>query len=365
MSSSEPKISIITACYNAEKTIEQTIQSVVNQTYSNIEYIIIDGASTDKTMEIVNKYYNNIDVIVSESDEGIYDAFNKGIRISSGDYINFMNSDDFFSNDNIVEKVASQLNANLDIKMLHGNVRAFDEQSGHWHFRGESLKLSDFEKGKMCPHQSVFTHKSLFTEFQYFDLKYKILADVDFTIKCFKNYENQIVYLPMEIAYFRIGGMSSSLKYDKNLHEENAELHLYHFGTIPKYTHKCLLDYEGHYANELYKMWLEKILIRKEGVSEEIKDRNVAIFGTKKNATLLYHYLSNNGVDIKCFLDNDKKMRNKSLHEKPIVSPDELTRFTIDVIVISIERVYAAEEIKNLLYSQFPTTRIFVWHELV
>lgn len=362
-----PKISIITACFNSEKTIEQTIQSVLHQSYGNIEYIIIDGNSTDRTMEIVNKYRNGIDIVVSEEDEGIYDAFNKGVKLATGDYINFMNSDDFFSSAFIVEEVARHLKTTFNVKMLHGNVRAFDEKSGHWHLRGELLTLADFEMGKMCPHQSVFTHKDLFAEFSYFDLKYQILSDVDFTIKCFKKYEDKIVYIPLEIAKFRLGGLSTSISYDKKLHEENASIHFQHFSSVPEYTNKRLQDYELYYANEQYRVWLEHILLNRDILSETLKgiSGHVAIFGTKKNATLLYHFLKNNGMKVSCFIDNDKQMQNEQLHAKPIVSPLEVNMFNVGKVIISIERFHVAEEIKHSLQSQFPDIQVYTWYDLI
>lgn len=364
----DPKISIITACFNSEKTIEQTIQSVLNQTYKNIEYIIIDGASTDGTMEIVDKYRERIDVIVSEKDKGVYDAFNKGIVLASGDYINFMNADDYFSTNHIVEEIANHLFGNPNILMLHGDVRAFDERTGHWHFRGEPLTLADFEKGKMCPHQSVFTHKKLLEEYQGFDLKYKILADVDFTIKCFKNYEKNICYLPLEIAYFRLGGLSNALHYEKQMHFENAVIHFNHFGSMPDYTKKIIDNFESHHFNQSYLQWLENLLLDNKSFLENITDfrsKKIAIFGTKKNATYLYHALKKESIDVTCFLDNDQKMQEQILHDKPIISPSKMNDKSISTVIISIERYSVAQTIKQQLQHQFQNIDVYIWHDLV
>lgn len=116
----QPKISVVTVCYNAINDIEKTILSVINQTYSNIEYIIIDGGSTDGTMDIVNKYKDKIDVIVSEPDKGIYDAMNKGIDRATGDWINFMNAGDCFFNNVALENVFPRNYESVNFDILYG-----------------------------------------------------------------------------------------------------------------------------------------------------------------------------------------------------------------------------------------------------
>ncbi|MET4560713.1 glycosyltransferase involved in cell wall biosynthesis [Lysinibacillus parviboronicapiens] len=359
-----PKISIITACYNAENTIEQTIQSVLGQTYENIEYIIVDGASTDGTMEIVEKYRDKIDVVVSESDKGVYDAFNKGVGLATGDFINFMNADDYFSTNAIIERIALYLVNHSHVMLLHGNVKAIDEITGHWHYRGQSLSLRDFEKGQMCPHQSVFTRRELFNEFEGFNLAYKILADVDFTIKTFKKYEEYIEYVPIEVAHFRLGGLSSSLQHEKNMHYENAIIHFNHFGNIPDYVKYSLENFETSHINSTYQLWLESFIFEKKRL-ENLNNLRIVIFGTKKNATYLYHDLRGKGLEVVCFLDNDERMHNQLLHDIPINSPSILNEAGVDVIIISIERFDVAQSIKKQLQQRFKHLKICTWHELV
>ncbi|MGE7999166.1 glycosyltransferase family 2 protein [Lysinibacillus sp. NPDC093190] len=363
-----PKISIITACYNAEKTIEQTIQSVINQTYDNIEYIIIDGASTDGTMNIVEKYKDKIDKIISEPDEGIYDAFNKGVRKATGEYINFMNADDYFSENSVVKKVANYLYQHPHILMSHGDVKAFDAFTKHWHYRGESLTYRDFELGKMCPHQSVFTHNQLFTEFAGFDLRYGILADVDFTIKCFKKYENRIAYLPIEIAHFRLGGLSNTLVHEKKMHVENAIIHFNHFGSVPDFTRNILYNFETYQINQYYRSWLELLVMDKDSFIEKIdylKEKKVAIFGTKNNATYLFHSLQKAGIEVLSFIDNDMKMQGKELHQRLIISPENIEETVISAIIISIERIDVALMIKHQLQSIYKNILVRTWHEII
>ena len=116
----QPKISVVTVCYNAVNDIEKTILSVINQTYPNIEYLIIDGGSKDGTMDIVNKYKDKIDVIVSEPDKGIYDAMNKGIDRATGDWINFMNAGDCFYNNVALESVFPRNYESVNFDILYG-----------------------------------------------------------------------------------------------------------------------------------------------------------------------------------------------------------------------------------------------------
>ena len=120
-----PKITVITICFNIGNELEQTIKSVIGQSYPNIEYIIIDGGSTDDTMAVLKRYKDNISLIVSEPDKGVYDAMNKGVRLATGDYVNFMNGGDRFSNSEVLTTLFSDL-ANLDYDVVFGDTIAMD-----------------------------------------------------------------------------------------------------------------------------------------------------------------------------------------------------------------------------------------------
>ena len=133
----KPRITIITVCYNSEKYIEQAILSVINQTYDNLEYIIVDGGSQDSTMSIVNRYRDKISVIISEKDNGISDAFNKGIRRATGDIIGIVNSDDMLYNNNVIEKLAEYYEDDIDVYRGKEIVKNFD--SGYEYVLSPSL----------------------------------------------------------------------------------------------------------------------------------------------------------------------------------------------------------------------------------
>lgn len=175
------KITVITVCYNAVNEIKTTIESVINQTYSNVEYIIVDGGSTDGTIDIIREYESRITRWVSEPDRGIYDAMNKGIRIATGDYINFMNAGDCFVDNTILEQVSKRIPAGRTIDIIYGNSYKHDKLK----------KWKDYSHDfKVLHHHGAFCHQSGFIRTDYhksnlFDLKYKYFADFDFFHKSY------------------------------------------------------------------------------------------------------------------------------------------------------------------------------------
>lgn len=203
-----PKISIITPCYNSEKTISQTIESVLYQTYFDFEYIIIDGASTDGTKEIINFYSqvsNGRIQYISEADGGIYNAMNKGIRMASGDVIGIINSDDWYESE-ALESIANVYNDQIP-SVYYGLLRKIVDGSEY------SLERMNYNfiYEKMIPHPSCFVDRNLYEKFGYFDEKYNYSADYDLMIRYKKNNIN-FVLLDEIIANYRVGGLSSTFK---------------------------------------------------------------------------------------------------------------------------------------------------------
>lgn len=223
--SENPLLTIITVVYNGEKNIEQTIQSVLTQTYKNIEYIIIDGNSNDGTVEIIKKYENEIDYWISEPDRGIYDAMNKGVSLATGDYISLLNADDFYDRNAceiVVSKIAEEkadiycaierfLNENDKVVTVYGNT-------------SENLGCS------CLAHETCFISNSLYKNYKY-DLKYKSAADFDFLCKL-KTEGASFCFIDKVIMSFRLGGMSST---KRGLIEENEIKYKYGFITYKKY----------------------------------------------------------------------------------------------------------------------------------
>ncbi len=200
---SKPKITVVTVCYNAVDTIEETILSVLNQTYGNIEYIIIDGGSTDGTVDIIKKYADRLAYWVSEPDRGIYDAMNKGIDAATGDFINFMNAGDRFIDNCILTHVSEYLDPGSDI--VYGDIITESETTQ------KRLYASPIEKMDVedpIPHPASFTKRVLLKN-NKFDTSFRIAADYDFFYRQYYA-KKKFIYIGIPIAYFKEGGISST-----------------------------------------------------------------------------------------------------------------------------------------------------------
>ena len=196
-----PKITVVTVCYNAVETIEKTILSVINQTYSNIEYIVIDGNSSDGTVDIIKKYANRISKWISEPDTGIYDAMNKGIDLATGEWINFMNAGDFFVNNHVIEDLLPVFEDKHDV--IYGNTILTD---GYL----EKTYIPSFgEDGRprLC-HQSSFISTQLMKQYHYDD-SFIIAGDTDFFDKIYKCGAD-FYYIEMIISLNNLDGISSN-----------------------------------------------------------------------------------------------------------------------------------------------------------
>ena len=204
------KISIITACYNSELTIESTIQSVLEQDCSSIEYIIIDGNSTDKTLSIIEKYKSKIDLVISENDKGIYDALNKGIKNSSGDIIGFLHADDFFKSNNTLTNVLNSFSDDID--MVYGDVEYVSKENlskvtRYW--KSGNYKPGIFKWGWMPPHTGFFLKKSCYYKYGLYSLELGTSADYELMLRMFELHRLSHFYLPQIITCMRLGGVSN------------------------------------------------------------------------------------------------------------------------------------------------------------
>ncbi|MBJ7591777.1 glycosyltransferase family 2 protein [Aeromonas veronii] len=203
------KVSIITVCYNSAETIEDTIRSVENQTYKDIEYIIIDGCSTDQTNEIVKRHSNIVSVHISEKDNGLYDAMNKGIKLATGDVIGILNSDDVLASETIIEKIADSVK---DVDGVYGDIGFYDKSLNKKirHYSSRGFHKAKFSRGFMPAHPSCYLKKELINRVGLYSLNFKIAADFDFLVRAFSIPHTNFLYFQNEIVKMREGGISTS-----------------------------------------------------------------------------------------------------------------------------------------------------------
>lgn len=261
----QPKISVVTVCYNTVNDIEKTILSVINQTYPNIEYLIIDGGSKDGTMDIVNKYKDKIDVIVSEPDKGIYDAMNKGIKAAAGEWINFMNAGDLFVKNTTLSEVFKAKQYSCDV--IYGDTIKILSTGAYWskHEPVDTLKT----RLPFC-HQSCFISKNAAMSNLY-NTDYKIAADYNQFYTIYKN-GGRFKDISVPISIFdNVEGLSSQypdrlIKEYCRINESNAipKLMKLSFVSIVKRILQLVL------SSRSYEMIMEKRKLKKVGERYEL-----------------------------------------------------------------------------------------------
>lgn len=355
MGSLNCKVSIITVVYNGADTIEQTIQSVLGQTYKNIEYIIIDGVSTDGTQEIIKKYLDYVDCYVSEIDDGIYDAMNKGVKYATGDVIAFLNSDDWYEEDAIQRVVSYFMNNELDIVMGGTNI----VNNGYI----QSVRKSDISVIKWetpCCHQAVFARKYVFNKIGNFNTKYQICADYDWILRAY-NSKIHMECISDILVNYRLGGVSSvqDLEYIKEREEistssarkNNDEKLVWHIrDCAKKYREKriknrCLLE----------------ICENKPDIITRIlgKDVSYYIWGTGYYGKICFKVFHAAKVSIKGFIDNN--VNGGMLYGIPIISPDKIR----DDVNICIATFKYEEEIIQQIGGMQKKNKYICWSKLV
>lgn len=183
-----PKFSIVTVTYNAGSTLEDTIQSVITQTYKDVEYIIVDGKSTDNTMDIVRHYQDHIHTVVSEPDKGLYDAMNKGLKLATGDYVCFLNAGDELHEDDTLQLIVHSLLPDKELPdVIYGQTAIVDEEGHFLRMRRlappEHLTWKSFRHGMLVCHQAFFVRRDKAVPY---DMKYRFSADFDWCIRIMK-----------------------------------------------------------------------------------------------------------------------------------------------------------------------------------
>jgi glycosyltransferase involved in cell wall biosynthesis len=313
------KVSIVTVSYNAVSTIEQTIQSVLNQNYDNIEYVVIDGQSTDGTREIIEKYKDRLDYYVSEPDNGIYDAMNKGVKIATGDIIAFLNADDWYEKD--VVSAVSQKFIYSDADIVYGDTNIIDKNGKKSISRKRTVE--NIWKNIIACHQSIFVKRNLFFKIGMFDLSYEIAADYDWLLRAYI-YGARFAEIDTVISNYRIGGFSSlnSLKYTKE-YVAIALSHIDGYGDkdeLYEFQKKRLHEkiFELNFKSQPYYL--------AERLKLELKSpiKNITIWGSGMWGQLCFEQLSFSDVKIESFVDSDEVKQGTLFNGIEICNPDSL-----------------------------------------
>lgn len=242
----KPILSVITVVYNNAAHVERTLRSVIAQTYADIEYIVIDGASTDGTLDIIKKYRDSIQKTVSEKDNGIYDAMNKGLRLATGDYVIFMNSgDEFYAADTVTRVFTTAPDADI----YYGETEMIDEQlkslGQRRHAAPENFTWRDFKYGMSVSHQAIYIRRTL-TE--PYDPRYQLSSDIDWIIRAARK-AKKIVKVDGYVAKYLVGGMSKH-KHRQSL-QERFDIMRRHYGLLPTVFNHVVI------AFNLAKYWLK------------------------------------------------------------------------------------------------------------
>lgn len=249
----KPLLSIITVVFNGEKYLEETIRSVINQTYDNVEYIIIDGGSTDGTIDIIKKYKNKIDYWKSEKDSGIYDAMNKGIDLVAGDWINFMNAGDKFYDNTTCNTLFKEDKDFANIDILYGDLIV---DYGKFNRLEKAKSIDKIWKGMVFSHQSSFIRSSYHKEKKY-TLSYNIAGDFEFFYNTFKK-NKQFKYLNNTISIMGVEGLS-----DGNRFQSIWQMHqvVNDFNFSLKYNLYYMYLYIDQFLRKAVKIFLPKSII--------------------------------------------------------------------------------------------------------
>lgn len=320
------KITVVTVTYNAQEYIEQTIKNILEQDYKNIEYLVIDGGSTDTTVNIIKQYEQNITYWISQPDKGIYDAMNKAIDKASGEWIIFINAGDtFYSNNSIVEFLQD---VNVHTELYNGAINFINDITGE-----EKIKFPHgLEKIWItvpCWHQASFIKTSLMKEYKY-SLEYKIAGDHDFYLKCFKN-NKKFQFTNTIIANMISGG----------LHQQQAKLaHIESMKIIANYAPNIDLVYKSTFYVNLYEknLFLDNFIFSKSfnlfySQLQEInqKYQKIALYGYGSLGKIITLILNNK---IEVIIDQNEVVDAEI--SIPIINIQDFHKYSYDIVIISV-----------------------------
>ncbi|MBE7706629.1 MAG: glycosyltransferase [Cyanobacteria bacterium SIG30] len=244
------KLSIITVCYNIKDDIEKTCESIVNQSWQDFEWIVVDGGSTDGTLEILKKYQDRINILISEKDNGIYNAMNKGIKLASGKYLNFMNGGDSFYHNNILKSIFDNKEYLSDVLYGHG-YRKLNNPANNVSYAPQVLN-KDFLFFRTIHHQSAFIKKDIFEKFGFYNESYKIVSDYEMWLILYNN-NASFEYLPYIVSEYTLGGISTNYLTRKLASSERQDVILKYFtdDELKKYYKMCIEQIEFSFLDKI------------------------------------------------------------------------------------------------------------------
>lgn len=323
------KVSIITVTYNAEDTIEQTIESVLRQTYKNIEYILVDGMSTDGTWDKICKYKDKIDCIIHEKDKGLYDAMNKGIERATGEIIGIINGDDWYERKTIETIVKESEHSDADI--FYGDMYVVDTDG-----KSEITSKRECENlwVDMIPHPTVFVRRNIYDKWGNFNLNYPIVADYEMMLRF---YTNGVKFKRLDgvFANFRVGGLTTQKRVECAKEVKTVSL---------SYIDKChepekyiKLIYRKYNTSLLSSIFAQKDVIFKNALESEMTNDNLCIFGAGKIGKKFVEKVKRCGMKISYIIDNDIKKSGTYVNEIRVEEPNVLIGWSGNVFIAATD----------------------------
>lgn len=353
-------------CLNSEKTIERTIKSVLNQTYSNIEYIIVDGKSSDNTTHIIEKYSRSISKYISESDTGIYNAMNKGLKLATGKYVAFLNSDDWYFEDTVERVVEQQQQADID--GICGGMVSVSEKG----FENSNCPLIiDFDdlyyRMPFC-HQTLFVKRDKFEEYGLFNENYRIAADYEWLLGAYIR-GFKLVYLQRTLCYFQEGGISSKQMLECVREQRDIALNYLPDHLREKYLPRIEKQYSNAHRYIEIKPVMDILFSNDHSILIKVLAKyvlpgeKVYIFGGGAMGIECIKWLRHMNVDIVAIIDNNASKWGAMLEDIPVISPYEKRIDKYKIFIAS--NLYYDEMYAQLINdSQNHADNIFAFHEI-